>query len=107
MPKPVKLHTISESIDDDEILKNIRKLHLFLMPGAIITVHDGKIAAIEELFLKCSKDRTHLTPRSDFLMQKILEEVVEGQPRYLEHFWMKKSKSWMRKSYKREILRDP
>lgn len=84
-PEPTSLKSLGHPEFNATIEENIRELHLFLQPGVIITVHDGTIEAIETLFQKCSQDRNHLTQSTDFLMQKILEEVVEGQPRYLEY----------------------
>jgi magnesium transporter len=73
----------------DELLNSpleeqIRELHSFLLPNGVITVHDGVIRSLEVQLQKAAQDRTWLPLTSDLLLHRVLDALVEAQPRYLD-----------------------
>ncbi len=64
--------------------EQVRELHSFLLPHAVLTVHDGDIRVIDELIQKMALDRSLIPSSADLLLYRVLDGVVEAQPRYLE-----------------------
>jgi len=64
--------------------EQIRELHSFLLPHAVLTVHDRDIRVIDDLIQKMAMDRSLIPSSADLFFHRILDGVVEAQPRYLE-----------------------
>ncbi len=77
---------ITRSEDAPAILDEaqVRELHCFLLPNAVITVHEGNIKAVEILLNRFAQDRSQLPNGSDLLLHRILDGLVDEQPRYLD-----------------------
>jgi|GEM_PF-622064 len=82
--RKVDVHLLREQALEAASEEQLRELHSFLLPQAVLTVHDGEIRVIDELLQKLALDRSLIPASPDLLLHRVLDGVVEAQPRYLE-----------------------
>ncbi len=62
----------------------LSELHFFLEKNVVVTVHAEAIPSVQGLIERVERDPTHLPGQADFLLYKILDWVMDANPRYLD-----------------------
>jgi len=68
-----------------DIEAQVRELHCFVTHQGVVTVHAGRLRSIEKALLRWAQDRRGLPARADELLHRILDDMLEEQPRYLDY----------------------
>lgn len=61
----------------------VYELHAFLAKNAVVTVHQGQVEPLEALKRKISRDRNQMPLQVDFLLHKVLDVVMDDNPKSL------------------------
>jgi magnesium transporter len=77
----VVVHAL-KAISDTEI--GLSELHCFLERNVVVTVHEEPIPSIQGLMDRLERDMAQMPAQSDFLLHKILDWVMDSNPRLLD-----------------------
>jgi magnesium transporter len=62
----------------------LSELHCFLEKNVVVTVHEEPIPALQSLMDRIERDPAQLPNQSDFLLHRLLDWVMDANPRFLD-----------------------